>query len=76
MPLAVVYALVVADGIMDLTRLDGYGLRVQYARVVVLFNFEPDGIRAGVGEAGHRVGICSVPGGGVGHRCARSFHVQ
>ena len=76
MPLAVIDAIVVADGITDLARLDGYGLGVQYARVGVLFNFEPDSIRAGVGEAGQSSTVCAVPGGRVGYAHAIGGNVQ
>ena len=65
--IAIVVAAVVADTVLNLQRGDCKHCTAQYGAVVFLFNFEPDGVCACIGERGQRFCVCAVPGGGVGH---------
>ena len=68
--LTVVVAGVVAGAVCNRLRGDCKHCISEYAAVVFLFNFEPDGIFAHLGEGGEFRAECAIVGCGVGNDCA------
>ena len=68
--LTVVVAAVVLHAVRNRQRGDCKHCIGEYAAVVFLFNFEPDGIFAHLGEGGEFRAECAIVGCGVGNDCA------
>ena len=74
---AVVVAGVVLHAVLDLAQLhDGHGGEVHDGFITRLLQLEPDGVLAGVGEAGLVGGVCTVLGGGEGRSHALGGHAD